>query len=306
MRDIGDVYVSGIKRRFYIGCITALIGFPCLGGLIWFILSNPGNGLKDIDPESPQTLTIIAVIISVVIGLGIPVVLSFFLIKRRAQQFDTIFIPLGFTGSMYLLNGRQYHRMDGNTRVSIYIFRGPTVEIRMTVPVDAEFRVLKENAFPVTVGTTLGAGAIRASDPELTSLVFFPEDSSWLPRFLLNTNAAGSIASLMNTGGEWAVFRRLELQKGELSLHLNRSREWNAFPITTSDVAMWIRQMNLLSNELQAEGLPEADMAVSASRLQTKQGLNHFVMVVILAIMVILPVCMIVAIAISIWMVGSG
>ncbi|NLF49826.1 MAG: hypothetical protein GX577_01690 [Leptolinea sp.] len=306
MRDVGDIYVSGIKRRFYIGCLTAIIGLPCLGGFFWFLLNSQGFEMEGMDALSPTSITIAAVILSILIGVAIPAVLSVFLIKRRADQFDAIFLPLGFTGSMYLLNGRQYHRVDGNTQISIYIFRGPTVEVRVTAPVNAEFRVLQEKSLPAAIGSSLKSHGIRSTEPELDSFVFYPADSGWLPHFIQNQNVARAINLLMSGGAEWAIFRRLELQPGELSLHLNRSREWKSFPISPSEVVTWIRQMTVLSDELQAEGLPKADLTVASDRLKTKQGLNVFVMVVILSILVALPLCVIVAFAISTRMVGNG
>lgn len=306
MRDVGDNYVSGLKRRFIIGCLTALVGLPCLGGFFWFLINSSGFELEEMGTSSPTTITIAVVVLSVLIGVVIPVVLSIFLIKRRAGQFDALFLPLGFTGSMYMLNGRQYHRVDGNTQISIYIFRGPTVEVRVTAPVNAEFRVLQENSLPAVIGSSLKNRGIRSTEPELNSFIFYSADSGWLPHFLQNQNVSRAINLLMNEGAKWAIFRRLELQPGELSLHLNRSREWNSFPISSSDVSIWIRQMNVLSDELQAEGLPKADLTVAADRLKVKQGLNVFVMIVILSILVVLPLCVIVAIVISTRMVGNG
>jgi hypothetical protein len=306
MRDMGDVFVSGMKRRLYIGCLSAMVGLPCLGGLFWLIFNGFIPMAEGTDLASSPMLPILIVSGTTEICVAIFGVTMFFAVKRRASEWDEIFLPLGFTGRMYMINGRQYQRKDGNRMVSAFVYRGPTIELRITAPVDAEFRVFHKGSLPATVAGSLNNAGYVSDDPELESLVFYPVGSPWLPGFLQGRSAMQAISQLMKSGAEWAIFRRLELISGELILNLYRSREWNSFPVSSDEVRNWVRNLNSLADDLQASALPEGGIEAAAGRVVSRQGLDKTLMTVVMAIVIGMPVCMILVFLIAFLVLQNG
>lgn len=306
MRDLKDVYLTRVKRGIFIGCITTLVGIPCLGGLFWFIFNVLTPGLENQNlPDSSMTPVVI-VSVSILVSMMIPLVVGWFMIKRRARVLDELFLPMGFTGSLYLLNGRQYHRRDGKRDVDIYYYRGPTIEIQISALVDGEFRVLCKDSLPSTLAGKLKTDAIISEDPELLPYAFYPSSSQWLMGFLSKSNVAHAMHELMSSGADWAIFRRVELYSGKLQLHLSKSRTVNTFPLSHSEITNWLRQLNSLADELEAAGLPDIDTIKVNRQVQSRQAMNNILGISIVGIIFGLPLCAIAIMVILILGVEHG
>ncbi len=306
MRDMKDVYLTRLKRQILISCTTALIGFPCLGGLLWFIINVLAPGMENQDFPDSTTMIVTVVSASVVICVAIPLIIGWVIIKRRARLMDEFFLPMGFSGRMYMLNGRQYHRRDGKRDVDVYFFRGPTIEIQISAPVEGEFRAFYKDSLPSSLAAKLNTEAIVSNDPELLPYAFYPATAQWLPDFLEKPTVAHAIHELMSSGADWVIFRRVELHSGKLELHLSQSRNINSYPLDQFIFANWLRQLNFLADELEAAGLPAIDAVKLDGHVKSRQALSNFLLVVIAGIIVGLPLCAIATMVIIIMGVGNG
>jgi hypothetical protein len=306
MQDLGNLYISRLRRRINISCLTAIIGIPCLVGLFWFIFNVLVPSLEGRHiSSSPFMLTLLFSGL-IVFCVAVPLVISYFVINRRARKLDDVFIPLGFAGSTYMFDGRQYQMNNNGRQINVYFYRGPTLEIRITIPVNANFQVFQQSSIQVSVAHNLHKDAWRSDDPQLEPLAFYPADSQWLPAFLKDPSAVDAVQQLMNRGADWAIFRRLELLPGELLLNLYQSKEWNSYPLDQGDVKNWIQQLDILADELLAADLPIVDESLAATRAQSRNGIEKLVTTSILAIFFGMPLCVIIVFIITFLAVGNG
>jgi hypothetical protein len=233
-----------------------VIALPLVGFLFWLITQRATSVPMDggDTPNSIRRFLIVAV--SVILCTAVPAVIGILVIGRRAAKLDEIFLPLGFTGRWFMLTGRAYYRNIIGREINIYIFKGPTLDIRMPIPVNAQMRVFRRDSIPAQMAGRLNTPEFLPQIPDLEELAFYPVDALWLGEFLEGIQAAKAIHSLMMDGADWAVFRQVELLPGELNLHLYESKEMNAWPLDQAVVSNWIASMETLTDELMKSGLP--------------------------------------------------
>ncbi len=238
--------------------------------------------------------------------MAVLLVVSLLVINSRARRVDEIFVPLGFTGSRYMIQGRQYHKNNSGRPVHIYFFRGPTLEVRIDSNVNTAFQVFKKSSIPASFARSFQKIPYQSDNPVLESLAFYPADSQWLPGFLEGHSAVQAIHDLMYDGADWAIFRRLELLPGELLLNLYQSKEWNSYPLDQSEVKNWIKQLNILADELQVANLPVAEGNLTSSRAQSRLGMDNILTKAIIVIVFGMPLCMILVFIFALLAVGNG
>src|ERR1051326_7187369 len=103
----GAVFARSLLLRLGIAALVIPLGIVCV--LVPLYLSESGNF------DDTTSFLILAIPTSafflLLVGGTLGVVA--WILLRRKRQLDDAFIPLGLTGSMYLLNGRQYHGAAG-------------------------------------------------------------------------------------------------------------------------------------------------------------------------------------------------
>jgi len=268
MRDLGSLLRARSLRGAGYGCLSMAIALPIVGFFFWLIsclpASVPING-----GEPPDSLPrILIVTVSVILCTAVPVVIGILVISRQAAKLDAIFLTLGFTGRWFMLTGRAYYRNIGEREINIFIFKGPTLDIRMSIPINAQMRVFRRNSIPAQMAGRLNTPAFLPQIPDLVELAFYPADALWLGEFLEGIQAAKAIHSLMLDGADWAIFRQVELLPGELNLHLYETKEMNAWPLDQAVVSNWIASMETLADELLKAGLPAFQISENDRSIQ--------------------------------------
>lgn len=223
----------------------------------------------DVDLSRSWQMVMI-ITICVIVMTSISVFIGSRILLMRGKILDDIFLPLGFIGSRFMGNARKYYRNSSGREVTIYIFKGPSLDIRIPVPVNVTMRVFRRDSIPAQMAGVLKTQSMVSQSSGLEDLVFFPADAVWMRGFLDRIRASGAIRTLITEGAEWAVFRQVELVPGELSFHLYESREINAWPLDQETVNRWVRALEDLSDELQVAGLP--DFQVCSQNIQTSSG----------------------------------
>ena len=291
MRDVGDVYFASLKRRILVGCLTLLIGVPCIGvclaGLFMVVLP----GLETMDSQYMPLVVIVALAGMMMLMLGVPLVIMVVLTMRRAKALDSIFQPLGFTGRMFMVYGRHYQGQIDRWKVDVYIYRGPTVDIRFSLPVHTRVTIVDKSSVPSAVASIFNKQPMATRDAALSSLAIFALDDAWVHELFSNPLAVDATARLMTQGAGWAIFRRLELLPGELTLNLYRSRQWMQSPLNAVDVRAWLEGLRSLAAAMQALPTPQVLVQPGAYTAKSRQGMSKALTWIIAGIVIGAPLC---------------
>lgn len=289
MRDAGSLIVSKFKQNMYVGCLTVLIALPFVGGFFWFISTGLDQLPRDQISVTSPIFSILLFSGLILLSEAILFLTAFIVIRNRSRQFDQIFLPLGFTGSKFMIQGRHYQKRLNEHYIDIYIYRGPTVEIRFSVPVDGAFQCFLSSSIPVSVANSLQKESYQSDNNVLKPYVFYPAENTWLPKFLDELIVAEAVNSLMSTGAEWAIFKRLELMPGELIFNLYRSRLWNLYPLAADEISTWIQQLALLSEELQTFELSKIAETIASERTLSRSKMDKLLTNIVLFFVLGLP-----------------
>jgi len=298
MREIGNVYVQSAKRRWLIGCLSALIGIPLMCGcLILFptVIFPALDRLAAGENGNTSMLVVVGVVLVALAGLiGLPLLVMLVLILRRNRALDGIFLPLGLKGSAYMLNGRHYQGQIGGRDVDVYIYRGPTVEIRLQAAVQTCIVAVPKGSLVTSVAWIVDKHPVATDNPALTAFSIFPLDKAWAGNLLADSRAGDAIQILMITGADWAIFRRVEIQPGKVVLYLYRSRSVFGYSIDLNAAQAWLNALKSLAQAAESQPAPEVTgQPINAASRQSRQKRSNFLVYAVIAIVFIMPLCFI-------------
>lgn len=298
MNQLGQVAIQSIKRRWLVGCLSLSIGGPvtacCLLGLISVVLpelDKLGSGNQSAD--SPLLLLILGV--GLIAGMIIiPAISMGFVIQKRANMLDSIFLPLGLQGSMYMIVGRHYWGLLNNRAVDIYIYRGPTLEIRVSAHCQTRVQILPQKTIPVQISGILNKRPMQINDMLLREYAVYAEDETWTKQLLTQPSLPELLQSLMTGHADWAIFRHVEIQPNEVLLYLHRSKQLFVKADQFTAVQAWLNDLAALASLLETLPPPliQAEAIQGVSRAE-RQKRSKFLLTAVLAILIILPICLI-------------
>jgi hypothetical protein len=181
----------------------------------------------------------------VVVGGGIGA--TVWVLLRRKRRLDAVFTPLGLTGGQYMLTGRQYQGAVDGRQVSARFYRGPTLEVRLSTPLQTRFGVAEEGATTLPLARLAGQQPLDLEAPELSGLHVFARDEGWARSLLADSEARTRIRRLMNAAEDWALVRQVILEPGTFCLRLYRSRHLFKYEIRPEDVRQWLDDLRALA-----------------------------------------------------------
>ena len=275
MRDMASVFAAGTTRRLLIGCISAAVGLPavaCCLGLIFTVLFPALDGFVAGGKENTGLFAMLGVGLVALVGLiGIPLVVMVVLTLRRARMLDATFTPIGLTGKSYMLSGRHYQGQIGGRQVDVYIYRGPTVEIRLQASVQTSLLAVPKGSLPTSVAWVFDRQPLATSDPALGAFSIFPQDKTWTGSLLADPRSGDAIQTLLTLGADWAIFRRVEIQPGEVILYLYRSHKLFGNSIDLNAAPAWLSALKMLAQVAESQPAPEVTgQPVKASSRQSR------------------------------------
>jgi hypothetical protein len=298
MREIASVYTARTKRRILIGCLSALIGIPLVGCCLILIVTTLLPMLDNLSASGNQNTgmyVMLGIGLFVFVGM-IAIALAVFAVMtlRRARALDAVFTPMGLKGSAYMLNGRHYQGQIGGRAVDIYIYRGPTVEFRLQAATQTRLLAVPKGSLPTSVAWIFDKHPLATGTPVLSAFSIFPLDENWSRKLLAESGAAEAIRTLMSLGADWAIFRRVEIQPGEVTLTLYRSRSVFGNSIEQTAAQAWMNALQALAQAAESQPAPEvtAQKENTSSREVRKKRSNSLVYIVI-ALVFGMPVCFI-------------
>jgi len=198
MNQVGHVAVQNIKRRWLVGCLILLIGGPvmacCLVGLFTFVLPELDKFVSS-DPSGNPPLLLLVLGVILIAGMIIaPSIAMGFVIQRRANMLDSIFLPLGLQGSMYMVVGHHYWGVINHRAVDVYIYRGPTMEIRVYAKSKARVQILPGKSLPVQISGVVNKQPMQGTHPQMSAYAIYADDEAWTQQLVGATRYAGDLA----------------------------------------------------------------------------------------------------------------
>jgi len=298
MRDIASDLTSRVKRRLLIGIISTLVGIPMMCCCLVFIYTVLFPQLDQVvasgNANAPMWIMLGVGLITLLGLIAIPLVVMIVVTLRRASAFDAIFIPLGFHGSSYMLYGRHYQGQFGGRDVDVYIYRGPTVEVRLKTNVQTRIQIMPKGSLPANVAHLFAKNPLVTGDPALNPFSIYPLDVAWTFRLLAEHQVVAAIQSLMTLGADWAIFRHVEIQPGEVLLYLNRTRKMFANSLDLGAIQTWLDALNALAQSIESQPAPEVTAPpLAVSSRQSRQKTSTFLAYATAAIVFIMPLCFI-------------
>lgn len=297
MHELTSVFVESTKRRWLLSCLSTLVGIPVICCCV-FLLTNVLLPVMDNLARNEDENAILYVLLAVGLGgflflLVIPIAILLVVLKLRTRSLDAIFTPLGLTGSSYLLQGRHYQGQLAGREVDVYIYRGPTIELRMKTRILTRAQFFRGDSIPVAVARAFNKQPLE-SLPGLDGYFVYPLDEAWTRRWLTDERTLEAVRTLMNLGAEWVIFRKIELQPGEVLLHLYRSRKMFFSFIPLDAVREWFSALEILAQSAEEQPVPlETDKPFYADLRQSRQRSNKIQTYVIAFIVFVMPLCFI-------------
>lgn len=238
----------GCRRSLAAQAIAILIVVPLTCALIclplWLVMQQDADVWLLI---VPATLFLV-----ILIGGGIGAVTLVF--RRRAQQLDSIFEGLGLSGSLYQLYFRQYHGQMEGRNVSVYFFRGPTLEIEVETALQTRLAVTNADGDAAFLSELLGREPMQAADERSQDLLAFAVDEEWARRVITDPDVSDCLHRLLE-GSDTFIRRHVVVQPGRLRLTLFGSRSLFAFELDPAQADEWVNDMLALAGALDL--LPE-------------------------------------------------
>lgn len=297
MRQLTDLTAEYAKRRLFVGCLSALVGIPvmccCLFGLFSFVLPFMDNLARRGDGNTAALVLVGGGLVALLVLLGFPVLLMLVILTQRARGLDAVFTPLGLRGGMYLVFGRHYQGQIAGREADVYLFRGPTVELRLKTGVLTRTQFFHRDSIPVGVSGALNKHPLAAL-PGLEGYAVYALDEAWTRGWLADEDTARAVHTLMTVGAEWAIFRSLELQPGEVVLHLYRSRRLLVSSIPLEAARVWLAALETLVRSAEAQPVPDVTAApFQAGSRQSRERINKIQTYAIAFIVFGMPLCFI-------------
>jgi len=178
-------------------------------------------------------------------------------LHRRTRQLDSLFTPLGLTGSPYQLLFRQYRGRIGDRHISVCFFRGPTLDIEVETSLQTRLAVTERDADTSFLAQLFGREPLRLEDERLSDLMMFALDETWSRRLLGEGDVPALLHRLVRFEGPF-VRRQILLGPGKLRLRLFGNRNLFRFEIDPEGAAQWAR--DLLALVKAAEKIPEPEV----------------------------------------------
>jgi hypothetical protein len=250
MGKFAKIIAKDYARSVIIYVISAAIVIPliCVLILIPLAIASRTN-----DTTSALLIMVISATCFFLILFGGGIGTLFFVLRRRANQYDALFTPLGLEGKMYMLTGRQYQGTVHGHQVDVRLYRGPALDMRVDTTAQAKLSIANSDAVSLTLARAFGREPLELSDPDLNGLTIFAHDEVWAISLLTNPEVKALLPQMI-LGESSFLMRQIHLEPGKLRLFLYRNKGLFKFTITPEQAEMWLN--GLLSLARIAETLP--------------------------------------------------
>lgn len=256
MSTVGKDIARGCGRAMVFRVIAALVVVP-LGCLLIFL---PLYLVTSLDfPVWVLGFSAVAFLV-LILGGGTGYVV--FVMHRRTTMLDAAFASLGLEGGAYQTWFRQYHGTIRGRQVSVYLQRGPLLEIEVATPLCTRLGVTGAHGDTRVAARFFGREPLPPDDPALAGLTVFPHDEAWTRALLADASAVAALHRLTATDAQFTR-QQVLLRPGAFKLLLSGNRQLFDFQVAPEQVVQWLDDMLALVHI--AEGLPAPQITAEPS-----------------------------------------
>jgi len=262
---------AGFARNILLQILIIAIVLP-LGCLC--VLLPTSLAISNSSDNSSIILLAISLTLFITLIFGGTFSIAAWMVLSRKRQLDDAFTPLGLTGSLYLLNGRQYHGTVAGRRVDVYFYRGPMLDLYLSTPLKTRLSIGQKDSVGQAVAGLINRQPVNLNDPELSRLNVFPSDETWTRALLADPVAKGALLRLTSDEGPYEL-RQVHLQPEAFLLKLYHTDQKR---ITLENARQWLSDLTTLARI--AESLPAPEKIIEASPLEksTRVDRNKFIL----------------------------
>jgi len=224
--------------------------------------------------------------------------LGFFALSlyRRKHWLDGIFTPLGLQGSLYMLTGRQYRGAIQGREVSIRFYRGPTLDLYISAPLQTRLSITHKDMASPALARMFGHQAMSPDIPGVNDLNIFAMDENWARSLLAGAEAQSIIRRLLDAGASWALLRQIHFQPEALYLRLYRNKNLFKYDITPEEGRQWLNDLLALARVAESLPAPQTTAEESSLEQMARTGSmaktsTYVIIAVIIGTLVGIPLC---------------
>jgi hypothetical protein len=250
MKKLFNAMLRDHLKAIIISLVSTVIAVPliCACMFIPLAIASQSN-----DETTALLIMVIPACLFLLLTIGGSFGVLFFVLTRRAKQYDAIFAPLGLDGRAYMLSGRRYEGDVQGRHVDVKIYRGPALDMRIDTPLQAKMSVANSDTVSVSLARVFGREAMTLSDPGLAGMTVFAHDEVWTNSLLTKVEIQEALKTLLLNDSGY-LMRQVHLEPGKLRLFLYRSRQMFKFSVSADEVGQWVDA--LLAMARIAESLP--------------------------------------------------
>jgi hypothetical protein len=216
---------------------------------------------------------------------------AIWILRRRQRRLDAVFTPLGLEGQRYMLTGRQYHGAVEGRPVSVRFYRGPMLELHLGTSLQTRFGVAEEGSTTLGLARLLGRQPLALDDPALRGLHVFALDEGWARSLLARPQAQALARRLLSAGESWALVRQVVLGPGALRLRLYHNKRLFTYDVTPEEARRWLEDLLALVRVAEALPAPAVTAEESTAERLVRTGGASRVGLIVVALLVGLPTC---------------
>jgi hypothetical protein len=263
MKAWGARFLRGLGLQLLVTAIVLPLGCVCFLGPL--AIAQNGN----FDDATTFLILVVPMGGFVTLLVGGSVGAGLWILFRRQRQLDLAFTPLGLTGKMYLLSGRQYHGALFGRQVDAYFYRGPALDLYVSTSVKTRLSVGARDRVGAAIARAFKREPFDPGDPDVSHLSLYTLDESWARELLRDRTARAALLRLTADEGPYEL-RQFHITPGALQLKLYHTHQSR---ITFEHVELWVN--DLLAIARVAEGLSPPAQMVEATGLERAAQSNR-------------------------------
>ncbi len=264
LRDVG----MGYKRSIVIRVLSIMIGLP-LG------LCGVMSTLMLVTTFDFQLWVLVLTALLWLSPLVIAGIIFMVTISRRTTKLDSLFAPLGLTGSAYMSQFRQYHGTVHGRGVHVYLWRGPFLVIDIDTTLRTRLGITEHQSDTSFAADLMGKHPLVLSDPDLAALSVFAHDEAWTRALLSDSTATDALRRLTVRGSSIFTRQQVILRPGTLTLMLSGNRRMFGIDIAPEQTRLWIDDLIRVIYAAEALPAPQIVDELTSSELLAQKLRNR-------------------------------
>jgi hypothetical protein len=253
-----------LLRAYGQGCARGTLLYVVIGIIVFggFCCLSAAAALAPVEDDFRIWIWVGLIVLFMFTMIGGVVTWAILTIRKRGNDLDEVFTPLGLEGRGYLTNGRQYHGTFRGYPMHVYFYRGPTLQIYLDTPLGTRVGIGRKGAIARLAADMTNKKPLPVDDPEFEHLAVYPDDRQWAADLFADVQARDAVLRLTDEDTA-AELRSLSITPNAL---LWQSRYIPVRNINAETVRAWINDLYELARI--AQGLTPPTVTAVESGLE--------------------------------------